>query len=122
VQLQERESMPKQTYPKYLDGTSDANASSRVEVMFQVHEIRSQGHVLLAGSASMKRSSNMQYEGQNIAKSQLTFTCGPSDSCITCLHAMYVPGAAHHPLSASSSSELQNRDQKRSVHPSLVHG
>jgi hypothetical protein len=55
VQLQERESMPKQTYPKYLDGTSDANASSRVDVMFQVHEVRSESNGLQAGSASTKR-------------------------------------------------------------------
>jgi hypothetical protein len=55
VQLRERESMPKQPYAKYLDGTSDANASSRVDAMFQIHEVRSQSNGLQAGSAFTKR-------------------------------------------------------------------
>jgi hypothetical protein len=56
VLLLERESMQKkQTYPKYLDGTSDANASSRVNVMFRFHAVRSQSNGLKAGSASTKR-------------------------------------------------------------------
>jgi hypothetical protein len=45
----------KQTHPKYLDGTSDTNASSPVDVMFRVHEIRSQSDGSQAGSASTKR-------------------------------------------------------------------
>jgi hypothetical protein len=39
----------KQTHPKYLDGTSDANASSRVDAMFRVHEVRSQSNEWIAG-------------------------------------------------------------------------
>jgi hypothetical protein len=45
----------KQTHPKYLDGTSDANASSRVDAMFRVHAVSSQSNGSQAGSASTKR-------------------------------------------------------------------
>jgi hypothetical protein len=45
----------KQTYPLFLDETSDAKAPFHVHVMFWVHEIRSSSAGLHAGSASTKR-------------------------------------------------------------------
>ena len=58
----------KQTYPQFLDATSDAQASLRVHVMFWAHEIRSSSDGLQAGSASMKRWPNMRNEGTRITQ------------------------------------------------------
>ncbi len=42
-------------------------------------------------------------------RSQQTFTSGLSDSWITCLRVMYVLGAAHSPLSASTSNLVRRK-------------
>jgi hypothetical protein len=113
-----RESMPKQTYPKYLDGTSNANASSRVDVMFRVHEVCSQSNGLQAGSASTKRWSNMWNEGTRMAKIAASIHLWVqvilgSHACVLCMCVEH----ADRLFSASTSNLV--RRKYRSIRLSL---
>ena len=113
VQLLERESMPKkQTYPKYLDGTGDTNASSRVDVMFWVHEVCSQSNGLQAGAHPRKGDQTCKMKAQAWRTSQQTFTCCPKDSLITCLRAW-------SSTSPSFSINIKLGQKKTSVDPSV---